>query len=120
MNLKELQSAICTALQFEKVPENVEVVITTQLPYATCGQRPGTGVKYVGMGFDWESGQFRIEPKEKLMEVKNNVPQGVLEWRGNYHCPRCERLLSSRKNTDIQFCYHCGQWVKWMPEIKNP
>ena len=52
MTLNELKSAVDTALQYERHTENVDVVITTKLPYATCGQLPCAGVKYVGMGFD--------------------------------------------------------------------
>lgn len=114
MKLTELISSINSALQFEKHPENIEVVISTKVPFITCGQSPCTGVKYVGMGFDWEHGQFRIEPEEKLMCVKHDVPQPVMEWRENYHCPKCEHMLSGkRKNKDIRYCSKCGQAVKW-------
>ena len=115
MKLLELINAINTTLQFEhRKPEDIDVVITTELPFMTCGQRPCTGVKFVGMGFDWEAGQFRITPDDKLMAVKHDVPQLVVEWRENYHCPKCEHMLSKkRKNTDIRFCSKCGQEVKW-------
>lgn len=115
MTLAELKNAIDTTLRFEKNPDNVNVVITTELPFATCGQRPCVGVRCVGMGFDWEAGQFRITPDEKLMAVKHDVPQPVMEWNENYHCPKCEHMLSKnrKKKTDIRFCSKCGQAVKW-------
>ena len=114
MTLRELKNAIDTALQFEKNPENIDVVITTKLPFATCGQRPCVGVRHVGIGFDWEQGQFRIEPKEKLMAVKHDAPQKVMEWNGNYHCPKCEYMISKgRRANVIKFCSKCGQAVKW-------
>ena len=113
MSLTELKNIIETAMKFEKDPDNINVVISTELPYITCGQRPCVYVKYAGIGFDWEAGQFRIEPEEKLMAVKHDVPQLVMEWRGNYHCPKCEYMLSGRKNTDVRFCSRCGQAVKW-------
>ena len=114
MTLTELKNAIDTALQFERNPDNIDVVITTVLPYMTCGQRPCMDVRYVGMGFDWEHGQFRIEPKEKLMAIKHDEPQMVMEYRGNYHCPKCEYMISQRKKLDaIRFCGKCGQAVKW-------
>ena len=95
-------------------PEDIDVVITIELPFMSCGQRPCTGVKYVGMGFDWEAGQFRITPDDKLMAIKHNVPQLVVEGCESYHCPKCEHMLSKkRKNTAIRFCSHCGQAVKW-------
>jgi len=114
MTLTELKNAIETSLKFERNPDNINVVISTALPYATYCQRPCEDVRYAGMGFDWEAGQFRIEPKEKLMAVKHDVPQMVMEYRNNYHCPKCEHMLSGkRKNTDIRFCSRCGQAVKW-------
>lgn len=115
MKLLGLINTINTVLQVERrKPEDIDVVITTELPYATLGQRPCTGVRCVGMGFDWEAGQFRITPEDKLIAVKHDVPQHVMEWRGNYHCPKCEHMLSAkRKKTDIRFCSRCGQAVKW-------
>lgn len=114
MKLIGLINAINTALQFERrKPEDIEVVISTELPYMTCGQSPCTGVKWAGMGFDWEAGQFRITPEDKLMAVKHDAPQKVMEWRENYHCPKCEHMLSkNKKNTAIRFCERCGQAVK--------
>ena len=115
MNLLQLAKAINNTLQVErKNPEDIEVVITTQLPYATCGQLPCTGITCVGMGFDWEAGQFRITPEEKLMAVRHDVPQPVMEWRGNYHCPKCEYMISKGHKSDaVRFCSKCGQAVKW-------
>ena len=114
MKLTRLADAVSVAMQHERHPENVDVVITTQLPYATCGQLPCTGIASVGMGFDWEAGQFRITPEEKLMCVKHDVPQKVIAWEGVYCCPKCEHQLAvKRKNASIRFCYSCGQAVKW-------
>jgi len=114
MTLNELKIAVDTAFQYERHPENVDVVITTELPYATCGQLPCTGVKYVGMGFDWKAGQFRITPEDKLMAIKHDTPQKVMKWRENYHCPKCEYMIGQgRKRENIHFCEKCGQEVKW-------
>lgn len=114
MTLNELKSAVDTALQYERHPENVDVVITTKLPYATYGQLPYAGVKCVGMGFDWEAGQFRITPAEDLMCIRHDVPQMVMEYRGNYFCPKCEYMISKgRKYDAVRFCCKCGQSVRW-------
>ena len=115
MTLLSLINAINSTLQVEKrKPEDIDVVITTKLPYVTCGQRPCTGVVCVGMGFDWEAGQFRITPEDELIAVKHDVPQKVKEWRGNYHCPKCEYMISKgRKLNAVNFCSKCGQAVKW-------
>lgn len=114
MTLLQLANAINMRLQHEKHPENIDVVISTRLPYATCGQSPCTGVTCVGMGFDWDAGQFRITPEDELMAVKHDVPQKVWEWRDSYLCPKCEhRLAGKQKKPDVRFCNHCGQAVKW-------
>ncbi len=114
MKLTQLASAINSILQYERYPEKIDVVITTKLPYVTCGQLPCTGVRSVGMGFDWEAGQFRITPQEDLMCIRHDAPQMVLEWNGNYHCPKCEYIISKgRKHDDMRFCCKCGQAVKW-------
>ena len=114
MKLTELFNAINLAFTHESQPETVEVVISTKLPYITCGQKPCTGVKYASMGFDWEAGQFRITPEEDLICVKHDAPQTVKEWRENYYCPKCEYILSKKKkDTDIRYCSKCGQAVKW-------
>ena len=113
MNLLQLKSAIDTALKVEKNAENINVVITTKVPYITCGQRPYTDIAGVGMGFDWEAGQFRITPQEDLMAVKHDVPQKVLKWSDMYFCPKCEYALSATKNKNIKFCRNCGQELAW-------
>lgn len=46
-----------------------QVVITIENFDANWGARPYEKVQSVGFGFDWEMGQFRIEPENKLMEV---------------------------------------------------
>lgn len=46
-----------------------QVVITIENFEANLGGRPYEKVQSVGLGFDWEMGQFRIEPENKLMEV---------------------------------------------------
>lgn len=68
----------------------------------------GKKANWIGFGCD-------ITPDEKLMAVKHDAPQPVIEWNGNYHCPKCEYMLSKnrKKKTDIRFCSKCGQEVKW-------
>lgn len=52
-----------------KQDKESQVVISVEDSRNTVGSRPYTKVRSVGMGFDWEAGQFRIEPENKLMEV---------------------------------------------------
>lgn len=49
-----------------------QVVITIENFEVICGGRPYEKVQSVGLGFDWEMGQFRIEPENKLMEVSKS------------------------------------------------
>lgn len=52
-----------------KQDKESQVVITIENFEANLGGRPYEKVQSVGLGFDWEMGQFRIEPENKLMEV---------------------------------------------------
>ena len=113
MTLDKFAETVQSIMQMEKHPERVEVVISTELPYMTYGQRPCTDVRYVYMGVDWEAGQLRIMPEEKVMCLKDNVPYKVLEWDGRYHCPKCEYMLSKKKDKDIRYCSRCGTGVRW-------
>lgn len=113
MKLLQLIDAINLALKYEKHPENIDVVIDISLPCITYGARPYEEVSLANMGFDWEAGQFRITPKETLMRVIDDTPQLVLEWGGAYHCPKCERTLSKKKDVDIRYCSKCGLAVQW-------
>lgn len=113
MTLDKFAETVQSIAQMEKYPERVKVVISTELPYMTCGQKPCTDVRGVNMGFDWEAGQLRITPEEKVMCLKDNVPQKVLEWEGRYHCPKCEHMLSKKKDKDIRYCSRCGTGVRW-------
>ena len=113
MKLLQLVDAINLALKHEKHPEDIDVVIDISLPYLTYGARPWAEVSLANMGFDWEAWQFRITPKETLMCVKDDTPQPVREWGGAYHCPKCERTLSKKKDVDIRYCSKCGLAVKW-------
>ena len=114
VKLTRLKEIIDSVVEVERHPENVEIVIDIELPYATLGARPCVSVYCAGMGFDWEAGQFRITPEEKLMCRKHDAPQDVIPHDGNYYCPKCHHLLSKKyKNSDIHFCSVCGQEVKW-------
>ena len=52
-----------------KQDKESQVVITIENFEASLGGRPYEKVQSVGLGFDWEAGQFRIKPENKLMEV---------------------------------------------------
>ena len=115
MNLAELKNIVDSSVKHEKHPDKIKVLINVKLPYVTCGSRPGVDVKQASMEFDWEAGQFRIEPECKLIEVRYSGPQMISEPHERCcHCPNCDHLIAiGRKHNDIRFCSRCGQEVKW-------
>jgi hypothetical protein len=114
MNLAELKTIVDRSieqLKFEK-PENVSVLIT--LSESSMGARASSCVKYAGLGFDWERGQFRFEPDKSLVTKGNNLIdiKGVVcrqyEGRNYYYCPRCQQKISK----DDSYCRFCSQKLK--------
>lgn len=66
--LRDILNDVANGANWE-LYKNSLVVISVEDSRNTVGSRPYTKVRSVGMGFDWEAGQFRIEPENKLMEV---------------------------------------------------
>jgi len=115
MNLKELKSTIdftIENLNDYQNPEEINVLIT--LEESSIGARASSGIKYVGMGFDWERGQFRIEPSKPLVKKGNALDdiKGItqFEFGGQKYwgCPRC---LQKIKKDDC-YCRYCGQKLR--------
>jgi len=115
MNLLELKQNIEFTIkhlnEWDKV-EDIFVLIT--LSESSIGSRASEKIKYVGMGMDWEHGQFRLEPEKPLVH-KGNSKQDVklvvcrqYDGRNYYFCPRCETKIS--KND--MFCRDCGQKLR--------
>ena len=114
MNLNELKIMVDSTIEhlhFEK-PENIPVLIT--LSERSMGSRASSGVKYANMGFDWERGQFRIEPTKTLVSKGNSltdVKDVVIrryEGRNYYFCPMCQQKISKNDS----YCRYCGQKLK--------
>lgn len=66
--LREILNEMAESPFWKKEKES-QVVITIENFEANWGGRPYEKVQSVGLSFDWEMGQFRIEPENKLMEV---------------------------------------------------
>lgn len=114
MNLEELKMIVDNTikhLHYEK-PNEVPVLIT--LTESSMGARAATSVRYANMGFDWEKGQFRLEPNEKLVKRGNSLTDvksvECREYEGKkyYFCPRCQQKIS--KND--RYCRYCSQKLK--------
>ena len=115
MNLEELKENIDSTIRhlndYEN-PKNIMVLIS--LKENSMGGRASSGVSCVGMGFDWEHGQFRIEPTKSLVSMGNAITdiKSVIckeyDGRKYYKCPRCESKISKNDN----YCRECGQKLK--------
>ena len=115
MNLLELKQNIEFTIkhlnEWDKA-EDISVLIT--LSESSMGSRASEKVKYVGMGIDWEHGQFRLEPEKPLVHKGNSMQDvqsvacRLYDGRNYYFCPRCESKIS--KND--MFCRECGQKLK--------
>lgn len=124
MKLTKLADVVNSAMLSAKHPENIDVVITTVLPYATCGQLPCTGVLSANMGFDWEAGQFRITPEKSLHTVDQIQvkPKKDPSIRGVYRCALCGQFVGFvdpdpyDENEKDHYCRSCGTAVLWEEE----
>lgn len=114
LNLEKLKSIIDFEVEnlHDKQPKDIPVLIT--LSESSIGARASIGVKYVGMGFDWEHGQLRIEPNipltrkgESLLDIKKVIRH---EFGGQSFnaCPRCIHRVAK----DDCYCRNCGQRLR--------
>lgn len=124
MTLTELRDSVNHALdqrRFWHDTDDPEVVITLANP--SVGARASTKVKYVGMGSDWEHGQFRIEPEQRLRcegrTLGDSLPTNAVKYiydkrtRIAHHCPNCGRDVDK----DASYCKYCGQHVQISDEV---
>ncbi|MNP41012.1 hypothetical protein D3C76_1346880 [compost metagenome] len=111
MNLRELKSIVDSTIEHlhQKNPEEISVLIT--LSESSMGARASSGLKYAGLGFDWESGQFRLEPIKQLVnkgnslqDVKNAVCRKH-DGRSSFFCPQCGEKVAK----DDRYCRCCSQ-----------
>lgn len=92
------------------------VRITLSQP--SVGGRASVGISGLYTGMDWESGQIRIEPDQKITSYNKDrdeiIPMRVEEY--DYpgcrktiirSCPKCEEHLKK----DAKYCSRCGQRV---------
>jgi len=87
--------------------ENINVVITTS--ESSIGGRSCVDVYNVHMGFDWEHGQLRIEPANKLLKRQTREIAKVIKQQSGgisyWGCSYCGRKIAK----DDRFCKECGR-----------
>jgi len=115
MTLVELKKFVDFAVEHSDKPEDIKVVITLANP--SVGSRAYSEINYVGLGFDYEHGQFRIEPEDKLRKegrTLDDVDRMIVfqylydkKTTFSYHCPNCEEKLPKTAH----FCTKCGKRV---------
>jgi hypothetical protein len=115
LNLSELKSTVDFTIEqlhdYEN-PEEINVLIT--LDESSMGARASSGIRFVGMGFDWEHGQLRIEPTKKLVSKGNaltnikNVARFEFGGQPYWGCPKCLQKIAK----DDSYCRYCGQKLK--------
>lgn len=115
MNLQQLKVTVDRTIELLQTHQNAEdIPILITLSNNSVGARGSCETKYVGMGFDWEYGQFRIEPLvrlvkmgDSLIDVKKPIQKEFMEKK-YYTCARCEGKVAK----DDRFCKHCGQRLR--------
>ena len=117
MKLTELKNAIEFAIENLREydsPDDIQVIISLSEP--SMGASAGTSIGFAGMGFDWERGQFRIEPSEKLVrkgkalyDVKSPRSE-VFDGRTYFFCDNCGG--GNRVAKDDKYCRCCGQRLR--------
>ena len=114
MKLKELYEISKSLVEQGKAEDDVLITLSE----SSVGARASTPINCMYAGFDWENGQIRIEPKNKLInKLKDRDKQldtKIMEYDnlGRKHiirkCPICENHLKK----DDKYCSRCGQAIK--------
>lgn len=102
MTLDELRRIINVYLT-SSVDPNSKIIITLDEP--NIGARSGTPLEYIMSGFDFESGQIRLQAADKICRLgkaKDDViPMNCFRYIYDTktvispHCPRCETKLQT-------------------------
>lgn len=112
MTARELYDNLTRLLKMRDIENDTPVLIT--LSDSSVGGRASCRVSGIYTGFDWEAGQLRIEPEEKIFKniLRMNEPIGIIrEECGNVSfnaCGRCHMRIAK----DDRYCRHCGQRLR--------
>lgn len=117
MKLNELKELVDTYVNDGL--ENRNIVI--DLNEHSIGGRVSTGLVNIYPGFDWESGQIRVQTADKICRLGNSKNNSMkmqifahISSRKYYGCPSCGEFV---RKTD-RWCSHCGQRIVYDPNQK--
>lgn len=112
MTARELYDNLTRLLKMRDIENDTPVLIT--LSDSSIAGRTSCRVSGIHAGFDWEAGQLRIEPEEKIFKniYRMDEPTGIIreEFGGvSFNaCGRCHMKIAK----DDRYCRHCGQRLK--------
>lgn len=120
LTLQELYDAASRMLRIKKLKKDTPIMITTA--DRSIGGRAFVYVTRIGEGFDWESGQIRIDADEKVLKYKNGRDVAKSPIIRKYEqagkkivvrkCPACENKIGK----EDRFCRYCGQKINVISE----
>ena len=112
MTAQKLFNHLKWYLEEREVDPDTPVLIT--LSDSIIGGRTSVGIQGLYTGMDWEQGQLRIEPQEKIFRNihRMDTPVGITrKTSGGVNFNACGKCRMKVAKDDI-FCRHCGQRLK--------
>lgn len=120
LTLQELYDAALRMLRIKKMKKDTPIMITTA--DRSIGGRAFVYATWIREGFDWESGQIRIDTDEKVLKYKNRRDAAKSPVIRKYEqagkkfvvrkCPACENKIGK----EDRYCKYCGQKINVMSE----
>lgn len=120
LTLQELYDAALRMLRIKKMKKDTPIIITTA--DRSIGGRAFVYATWIREGFDWESGQIRIDTDEKVLKYKNGRDAAKSPVIRKYEqagkkfvvrkCPACENKIGK----EDRYCKYCGQKINVMSE----
>ena len=120
LTLQELYDAALRMLRIKKMKKDTPIMITTA--DRSIGGCAFVYATWIREGFDWESGQIRIDTDEKVLKYKNGRDAAKSPVIRKYEqagkkfvvrkCPACENKIGK----EDRYCKYCGQKINVMSE----
>lgn len=120
LTLQELYDAALRMLRIKKMKKDTPIMITTA--DRSIGGRAFVYATWIREGFDWESGQIRIDTDKKVLKYKNGRDAAKSPVIRKYEqagkkfvvrkCPACENKIGK----EDRYCKYCGQKINVMSE----